>query len=71
MSEEWEPGDPLYSPSGYSNYFFNFRSIEDEDEMCRCPDRARWPDPDVWGQRLKSEEWFIEYFKRELEITDG
>lgn len=52
-AHDWEPGDPLHERSGYGGYFYNWRPDLPEDlEYCRCPDRARWPEPDVWGQKI-------------------
>lgn len=69
---EWEPGDPLPGyrrQAAHQGFFYNFRE-QLEGETCVCPDRASWPDPLI--KELPSEEWFINYFKRNLGIeTDG
>lgn len=68
--QEWEPGDPLpgrYRRSIHQGFLYNFRECEYSEE-CHCPDRAQWPDPLI--KELPSEEWFINYFKKELGV-DG
>lgn len=45
MTEEWEPGVPLYeSNSSYRQYLFNFRE-DSRTEACHCTDAASWPEP--------------------------
>lgn len=50
---EWQPGDPLFRPSSYSNYLFNYRV--DHDGPDPGPDAARWPEAASSAHRLTEE----------------